>query len=543
MFVRQVVNDMREYESVKYELDLRLDVLILFLREFQTIVFKDPNGLIYSADLDPAFPLSIDAIIRKLSKDLSEYRDARVKYLEENPESKAALERSEANIAVGVGANLVAVSPDAQEKIKREKWYKKLKKSAFWALFGKEHMIDLVKTMEEWTDRLRNILAIAMQKVQWMRMSVTSGQFEATDAARALGMVAVAKKQRLVANPPSQLLAPLSGTLDEQPKAILSTGGLNIMRYIDKTNDGESTITIVAVERKSYGSVPDWVDPSSDPEVMQALEAVRDGVKSLATLLFNAYDEDDPFKLNVLRCLGYVESDNEATFVFKIPTGVSASSAITLHQLIEQADSADNDEDDETITVSLGDKFKLAYELALGASKLHACGWVHKSIRSKSILIFPSSDGRLCGKENDTISYLTGFEYARQEAAASNLIADYDLSRNLYRHPDRQNDPTEKFGKIHDLYAVGVVLLEIGLWETVTKRFKKQIRDTQASGKQIPGAQIQKRLIKAAQELEEVMGTKFQSAVLACLRSDFGDNFEIGFQNKVLDVLEFGCRL
>ena len=36
------------------------------------------------------------------------------------------------------------------------------------------------------------------------------------------------------------------------------------------------------------------------------------------------------------------------------------------------------------------------------------------------------------------------------------------LSRNVYRHPHRQQSPTEVFNKIHDIYALGVVLLEIG---------------------------------------------------------------------------------
>ncbi|KAK4122789.1 hypothetical protein N657DRAFT_672597 [Parathielavia appendiculata] len=40
--------------------------------------------------------------------------------------------------------------------------------------------------------------------------------------------------------------------------------------------------------------------------------------------------------------------------------------------------------------------------------------------------------------------------------------ADTCLSKDVYRHPDRQQRPKELFSKIHDIYALGAVLLEIG---------------------------------------------------------------------------------
>lgn len=46
----------------------------------------------------------------------------------------------------------------------------------------------------------------------------------------------------------------------------------------------------------------------------------------------------------------------------------------------------------------------------------------------------------------------------------SSQQADRKPEHNLYRHPERQGIPIESFKPIHDIYALGVVLLEIGLW-------------------------------------------------------------------------------
>ncbi|KAF4540152.1 Het-s domain protein [Lasiodiplodia theobromae] len=53
---------------------------------------------------------------------------------------------------------------------------------------------------------------------------------------------------------------------------------------------------------------------------------------------------------------------------------------------------------------------------------------------------------------------------------------DNDLERNLYRHPDRQGRPKTSFSKLHDIYALGVVLLEIGLWEMALSLYQRAAR-------------------------------------------------------------------
>jgi len=58
--------------------------------------------------------------------------------------------------------------------------------------------------------------------------------------------------------------------------------------------------------------------------------------------------------------------------------------------------------------------------------------------------------------------WIFGFTNSRPEDAFSSGRDDTCLARDIYRHPSRQGVPTEPFKKLHDVYALGVVLLEIG---------------------------------------------------------------------------------
>ena len=104
----------------------------------------------------------------------------------------------------------------------------------------------------------------------------------------------------------------------------------------------------------------------------------------------------------------------------------------------------------------------------------HADKWVHKSFRSQSIIFFKRLENAAVDFKNP---YLVNFEYARALDTKTRWDVDMDTERNLYRHPDRQGTPRKSFNKVHDLYALGVVLLEIGLWKPVIK-IKSEIEAT-----------------------------------------------------------------
>ena len=65
--------------------------------------------------------------------------------------------------------------------------------------------------------------------------------------------------------------------------------------------------------------------------------------------------------------------------------------------------------------------------------------------------------------------FLVNFEYSRPANQNTTWTWDQDDEKNVYRHPDRQGHPMKSFDKTHDAYALGVVLLEIGLWQTASE--------------------------------------------------------------------------
>lgn len=103
----------------------------------------------------------------------------------------------------------------------------------------------------------------------------------------------------------------------------------------------------------------------------------------------------------------------------------------------------------------------------------------------------------------------------------------------------------EMFKKIHDIYALGVVLLEIGLWEPAVKLEKNMF--SRASN---PHA-VQAQLIKHAQRrLESRVGRKYKEVVLKCLTGDFGIEddtkedlkLQQAFRYQVVDVIEMAAN-
>lgn len=156
--------------------------------------------------------------------------------------------------------------------------------------------------------------------------------------------------------------------------------------------------------------------------------------------------------------------------------------------------------------------------------------------------------------------WVLGFEYSLPEADFSQGITDVCLTRDIYRHPLRQGQPGVMFNKLHDIYAlgklahlnwliqnlfltpiVGVVLLEIGLWEpaiTLERNNFKYARDPY-----VIQAQLQKQTTR---RLGTRMGERYKQAVLKCLTGEFGVvddtkedlKLQQAFRTQIVDVLE-----
>ncbi|KAK4031553.1 hypothetical protein C8A01DRAFT_51409 [Parachaetomium inaequale] len=204
------------------------------------------------------------------------------------------------------------------------------------------------------------------------------------------------------------------------------------------------------------------------------VRALQNDVRDLALKLGRA----DPFAFGLLNCKGAMRAFKPPPrqldlagfdLVFNVPEGTDAKRLQSLRALLLSRDGAP----------SLSRRVRLAQELATSVSYVHTFIFVHKNIRPESVLLFQETQGGggssqpgTCSATpaNRRTSFLIGFESFRSAARDTSLTGDQDWAHNIYRHPERMGEfPAEAYTMQHDIYSLGVCLLEIGLWEPLVE--------------------------------------------------------------------------
>lgn len=219
-------------------------------------------------------------------------------------------------------------------------------------------------------------------------------------------------------------------------------------------------------------------------------------------------------------------------FVYRLPE--ECTEPVTLLQVIR---------DKNVIRPTLGERFRIARELTETLFQFHSVGWLHKSLRSENVLFFKIDKTHVSYERQ----YLVGFEFSRQENDRSTTEQDDRLERNIYRHPDRQGPAENRFGIIHDIYALGVILLEIGLWRQAVGFEKKFPSMT-------PDERKDSLIEHASYRLPHYMGVAYKDAVMACLLGSLGSydqsepsdvrpDIQVNSFQKLIGGIESGVHL
>jgi hypothetical protein len=184
---------------------------------------------------------------------------------------------------------------------------------------------------------------------------------------------------------------------------------------------------------------------------------------------------------------------------------------------------------------------------------VHTFGFVHKNIRPESILVFDLTQGKAQS------AFLVGFENFRRDEGWTQRLGDDAADKNLYRHASRQGaNPREDYGMQHDIYSLGVCLLEVGLWGSFVRYdFTARTRDiSPLLG--LPTDIVQSQTVSmflfqrgkdhllslARSHLPASMGDRYTDIVVTCLTCldpenvDFGDDGE--FRDE--DGIRVGAR-
>lgn len=305
---------------------------------------------------------------------------------------------------------------------------------------------------------------------------------------------------------------------------------LRLRRSITHSQQGRKSAKELRVAADSGGTASKWKEAKVYGQYLDPadLPLVEERVSFIANLLAAAKSSS----FLSLKCIGWYHEKLKDQFVleFDIPAEFVHSSggfaSVTLHKAFS----------DRRNRPTLGQRFGFASAIAKAVAQWHAVGWLHQTINSHNILFFQP--------ENSSTDYsrpfLQGLDFARPKLSPS--IGRYvdDPAFNVYRHADRQGPSRQGHTQLHDLYSLGVVLLEIGLWESACATAKVK------EGRPLELIQMTQNLKAAATtRLAHYAGREYQEAVTACLESDFGvetddkvqSQLALAFEAKVLDKL------
>ena len=279
-----------------------------------------------------------------------------------------------------------------------------------WALWEKRKFEEILRKFKSTNLKLKEMLPLMLachprySDVQNLRHLMNN------EDARPLGIASHARLRELALSPDADStkyafehcsLEPLQDQATLNPTTLKEPG----------SQDQE-----VLVEYKNY-------DSNMPAEAMDTLDGL---VQQLASRLSSSgsHNLTLPFQ-------GYIKEEKlqRYAFVFTYPTLVRHIPPISLNSIIKAA----------TINsrFSLITRFRVAETVAKVLGNFHADGWVHKSVRSHSIMFFEGLDSQPYDSP-----YLVNFEFSRPEMAGSYYTYDNDIENNLYRHPDRVGPPT-----------------------------------------------------------------------------------------------------
>ena len=313
---------------------------------------------------------------------------------------------------------------------------------------------------------------------------------------------------------------------DEKDAYTLSIDGR--VRVDGKLYPGDGTMQYVWIEWKAYKT-----KYSRRLQKLMPLTENLKRVKELVSLL----KSDKPDQFCAPQCLGFFDdredtqdSQHDARFGLVFQKPEKSGSPVSLRHLISKGPKA-----------SLTDRVSLAHKISTCILYLHAVNWLHKGLRSDSVVFLPTDPS--ASKPVIDQPYVTGFEYARPDRDGETTTSGVEVNDYvmLFVHPDYQgSDAKGTYRKTFDIYSLGIILLEIAYWKCIEDILG--INMDYATPAELKG--IRERLLqpgsKYLADLKADLGDRYYTAVKSCI--DGCPAFGVGFHESETDV-ETGAKL
>ena len=243
--------------------------------------------------------------------------------------------------------------------------------------------------------------------------------------------------------------------------------------------------------------------------------ALAEDTKTLAAFLSRA----DPCIVNILHCDGFFDR----TLRYAVPPGYHSPRSLRT-ALIGR------------VNINLDDRILIMRRIASSIFFLHTAQLVHKRICAQNVVLLTRTiDCTVRGGAASIEPFLVGFDHSRKVGTVSDMSKGHELHERYFLPPDRQGDTARAYSLLDDIYSMGVLFLEIALWESLVEApLPGQTGWRPGPGllfdpRARPPATLEKHPLRerlcalAKKEAARSMGSIISGVILACLSCLSGD--------------------
>ena len=266
--------------------------------------------------------------------------------------------------------------------------------------------------------------------------------------------------------------------------------GLKANIRMEGSKSEASTVTMeddysIISEENSYADRAKqlWINRIDTTSASRRGVMTMDEVRIEVSRLFAVLKQADSLSTHILTAEHFsVTDDDSKRFLIasKLPDDTRSQQLLS-EMLLESSRHVSSPFTSEAYTVThkipsqpLDHRIHIAQEFITAVAYVHAMGWVHKAIRPTNILMLHAHDD-VPFPQGLGHAFLVGFEFARRGSARSTGTGHWGWKEDIYRHPDRQNrdgvDLEIYYTPMHDIYSVGVLLLELGTWKPLAQSY------------------------------------------------------------------------
>jgi hypothetical protein len=480
-----------------------------FLETFTDLCFSDASGLLRDTRVPRVLVTDIQRSLFSLNKALAAHREA-WRYV--GVASKAKRQQTYHNTSTSMSNNPRTQWRD-EMKERSQVWKERASPGVHAALFDNEEMKALVLACSTSVDRIRHTLTIVL-----LGAGERSAHLITVVHAAQLDITHILERQRRRSSRPPEHYTPLTGRLTK------SFGTLHPDTSFMKTIYSKDCDEVdVIVEVRPYSDTPAWSMWHLAWFLSQSDHIASKPNRSTYT-----------YNMLTLDCMGYIDDPANArsSILYRSPQSHPwAADPPSLHDTIMQGWSA---------KISLDQRFTAARILAASVLDIHSSGHLHRNINSQTIAMLPRYLD-----DPEPSPYLLGWGHEGRRSAEP-----LSLKANIYRHRTQFGQGSVPSTTEQDIYSLGIVLLEIGLWTTMSTVFAKLLETTPlfiASEENAMFEKVNRVILDLAgsPDVRREMGESYALVVQKCLNWSHNDAAQsmLRFRKEVVDALDDGRRL